>query len=473
MVGWVSFFWQAALRRVGLTAATKRGDRTGRVGGSEPEDLQRLIKQYREDHPPPWELPLGSSDRGTSPEGRSSGGIAVAVIDGKPVFGVDSRHPTYTSTDLAAAERMKAILSAKYPDVVKGGDNIGQRADDELSHAPYARRREAGPPVKKTAYFPSCPDEGWPKPQDIEHYFIPPLGEHWRFDIGEDGASFTIEGLDGTGHLPHLDQGRSSITLYLQVHAVFGMLLQWSKWDGRRRESQTYVSRGDLARLGQFVWDSHGSLHPVALFIPCEMAWQAIKEFLEADGALATSIEWLGNGDLPPDTYVEPPAPRFDWKKVTSFGGVITKGWREPQEIERYFLATSEKRWFFDTGTDEAYFEVHGVDGTDQFPPGEGRIDVKLTLWGHPTLGVLFNWAKWGGGFDDIYASKGDLPRLHECAERVHGGTLPAGLFVSYEAAWKALNEFFETDGALPKSIEWIAERDLPPEFRRKHKRSG
>ena len=26
-----------------------------------------------------------------------------------------------------------------------------------------------------------------------------------------------------------------------------------------------------------------------------------------------------------------------------------------------------------------------------------------------------------------------------------------------------ALKEFIETDGALPKSIEWIANKDLPP----------
>jgi Immunity protein Imm1 len=325
--------------------------------------------------------------------------------------------------------------------------------------------------MRKWCSFPSCDFEGWPEPTDIAHYFRGRPEEKWRFDIGEDSAAFTVEGLDGTDHLPPLDSGRSNITLYLQVHPIFGMLLQWTKWDGRRQEGHTYVSKGDLARLGQFVWGGQGSLYPVALFIPYAMAWKAVKEFLETDGALPKSIEWIAARDVPEETFPEPTAPRFDWKRVTSFAGVVMQGWPRPKDIKRYFLAPPGQRWFFDMDTDKATFELHGIDGTEHLEQHKDRIDIRLTLWGHPTLGVLFNWTKWGGGFDDIYASKGDVTRLRERAERVHGGTLPVGLFVPYEAAWKALNEFFETDGALPKSIEWIAELDLPPEFRRKHKR--
>ena len=36
-----------------------------------------------------------------------------------------------------------------------------------------------------------------------------------------------------------------------------------------------------------------------------EKAWQAVKEFLETDGALPTSVEWVANRDLPSDTFPE------------------------------------------------------------------------------------------------------------------------------------------------------------------------
>jgi hypothetical protein len=41
---------------------------------------------------------------------------------------------------------------------------------------------------------------------------------------------------------------------------------------------------------------------------------------------------------------------------------------------------------------------------------------------------------------------------------------MPVGLFISFEQAWRAVKEFLETDGALPKSIAWIANQDLPPD---------
>jgi hypothetical protein len=36
------------------------------------------------------------------------------------------------------------------------------------------------------------------------------------------------------------------------------------------------------------------------------MAWKAVKEFLESDGKLPTSIGWIANGDLPANTFPEP-----------------------------------------------------------------------------------------------------------------------------------------------------------------------
>ena len=39
---------------------------------------------------------------------------------------------------------------------------------------------------------------------------------------------------------------------------------------------------------------------------------------------------------------------------------------------------------------------------------------------------------------------------------------MPIGLYIPFENAWKAVKEYIVTDGELPKSIEWIANQDLP-----------
>jgi hypothetical protein len=41
---------------------------------------------------------------------------------------------------------------------------------------------------------------------------------------------------------------------------------------------------------------------------------------------------------------------------------------------------------------------------------------------------------------------------------------MPIGLFIPFDRAWLAVKEFIETDGALPKSIDWIADADIPDE---------
>jgi hypothetical protein len=44
----------------------------------------------------------------------------------------------------------------------------------------------------------------------------------------------------------------------------------------------------------------------------------------------------------------------------------------------------------------------------------------------------------------------------------MHGDLMPIGLYVPFERAWAAVKEFMEMDGALPKSIAWIGEDDIP-----------
>ena len=137
--------------------------------------------------------------------------------------------------------------------------------------------------------------------------------------------------------------------------------------------------------------------------------------------------------------------------------------WPDPKELERYFLAPPGQRWTFETGNDSWGLSLEGVDGSEHFTRIEGRIDICLDMWGHPVHGVMLIHSKSGGGHRDAFYSRGDLTRLREWVLSLHGDPMPVGLFIPYEQAWSAVKKFIETDGAFPQSIEWIAERELPP----------
>ena len=137
-------------------------------------------------------------------------------------------------------------------------------------------------------------------------------------------------------------------------------------------------------------------------------------------------------------------------------------GWPAPLELAPYFLTRAGQRQFFASGNDSWGLKAQGVDGTDQRPANKGRIDLDLTILGNPDLGVMLFYHRWGGGHQDRYYSKGDLSRLNETVKTEHGDLMPVGLFISFGTAWKAVKEFIERDGALPHSIVWIADRDIP-----------
>lgn len=139
--------------------------------------------------------------------------------------------------------------------------------------------------------------------------------------------------------------------------------------------------------------------------------------------------------------------------------------WPELKWLEPYFLAPPDKRWFSKSGNDSAVLVAEGVEGTEHFDPLDNRgIDIKLAMWGIPDLGVLLIYSKWGGGYELTYSSVGDLGRLKEWVRTTHDDPMPVGLFIPFEEAWKAVKEFIETEGELPKSIEWIENDKLPPD---------
>jgi hypothetical protein len=120
--------------------------------------------------------------------------------------------------------------------------------------------------------------------------------------------------------------------------------------------------------------------------------------------------------------------------------------------VEHYFLAPPDERWFFETGNDTGVFEYKGADGTEHLQLGKGRIDIELTMWANPDLGVMLIWSKWGGGHEQLYTSKGDLSRLREYVEGSHGTPLPVGLFIPFEKAWTAVKEFSKPMASNPRA---------------------
>jgi hypothetical protein len=153
-------------------------------------------------------------------------------------------------------------------------------------------------------------------------------------------------------------------------------------------------------------------------------------------------------------------------KKSASFASEwYDDRWPGLQDLEGYFLAPPGKQWFGrqPRTNDSATFWIEGADGTEHLAEGEGRIFIDLSLWGNPDLGVLIIYWKRGGGLNETFSSVGDLSRLDEIFRANHGTKLPVGLFIPFEEAWHAVKEFIETDGQLPRSIEWIANKDLPP----------
>lgn len=149
-------------------------------------------------------------------------------------------------------------------------------------------------------------------------------------------------------------------------------------------------------------------------------------------------------------------------RKFTYFDEYDGEGWPDPQELKPYFAAGG-KGWFHKSGNDTGGFWIEGLFGTDEGIPGKTRTDLTLDLYGIPELGVLLFYHMYGGGRSVALTSKGDMSKLREWVRSLHKTPLPVGLFIPFEKAFEAVKEFIETDGQLPKCIEWVANKDLPP----------
>lgn len=147
----------------------------------------------------------------------------------------------------------------------------------------------------------------WPEPSKLEPYFLAAGGEKWLSSGGNDSWGLDIQGLYGTAHLPERD--RVNVHLYMTGHPDHGVQLKYNRWDGRVRKLSIYASKGDMRRVTEHVHSMHGTLLPIGLFVPFPVAWRAVKEFMERDGELPASIEWVDSDDLPPEAFPDPPRP--------------------------------------------------------------------------------------------------------------------------------------------------------------------
>ena len=158
--------------------------------------------------------------------------------------------------------------------------------------------------MKKDIYFDNFFGPGWPEVSELEPYFLAPKGKEWFYTGGNDGASISLLGLDGTEHLP-LGRGQNAIILTMNGNPEHGVLLGYYRITGGAPR-QDWLSKGDTTRLKEWVRSLHDTPLPVGLFIPFAEAWKAVKEFMESEGQLPTSIEWIKGEDLPEGTFPDP-----------------------------------------------------------------------------------------------------------------------------------------------------------------------
>jgi hypothetical protein len=158
--------------------------------------------------------------------------------------------------------------------------------------------------VIRTIHFDNFPRDGWPAPDELKRFFLAPKGQEWSFHGRNDSWGLDVDGMYGTGDRAEMD--RVAAHLYMTGNRDLGVYFVYHKWDGRIRHKYSYVPKGDLSRLGEFVESLHETPLSVGLFVPFPAAWKAVKEFMETDGELPTSIEWIASRDVPPGTFPVP-----------------------------------------------------------------------------------------------------------------------------------------------------------------------
>lgn len=148
-------------------------------------------------------------------------------------------------------------------------------------------------------------------------------------------------------------------------------------------------------------------------------------------------------------------------KKITIFRGYEGPGWPDEKWLAPYFLTPAGRHQVFGIRNNHWGLTASGVDGTEDLP-FDKEINITLNVIGKPDLGALLYYERLSATDGYTYFSVGNLKMLRTLVEAKPGTRMPLGLFIPFEQALRAVVEFADTNGALPKCIEWIASTDLP-----------
>jgi hypothetical protein len=149
--------------------------------------------------------------------------------------------------------------------------------------------------MRKCAYLDLRRGNGWPRPEELEPYFLSPPGQCWDFESGNDNAGLAAEGVDGTED-PDPNDGYIDVDLDMWGHPDRGVFLIYSKWGGGVKEMCS--SKGDLRRLREWVRSKRGArccrLGCSSLMElpgrPSRNSWKQTASFQPALNGLPTAI---------------------------------------------------------------------------------------------------------------------------------------------------------------------------------------
>jgi hypothetical protein len=159
--------------------------------------------------------------------------------------------------------------------------------------------------MRKQTFFGDLSGPGWPAPRELWRYFADPNGEAWPRSGGNDECMLSAEGLYGTESLPR-ESDRVDVYLVMTGYPPLGVTLQYARWDGRTKERIDFKSEGDPSRLKEIVCTMQSTPHSAGTFVPFADAYEAVKEFIETEGELPTSIRWTTDVDIPVEAFFHP-----------------------------------------------------------------------------------------------------------------------------------------------------------------------
>lgn len=115
-------------------------------------------------------------------------------------------------------------------------------------------------------------------------------------------------------------------------------------------------------------------------------------------------------------------------------------------------------------GGNGGLLSIDGILGTEAMAEARNRANATLYITGDRTYGVTLFHRLWDGRIQDVVTnhSRGDLARRLEFTKTGDGDELSIGLFIPFEKAWLAVEDFMNGDGALSQRIAWVNGRDLP-----------